>query len=71
MSVYVYETEPDVYDSLVLVHSADYGRMKWCLQGRHMFKLRQTPLSKVYVSEELKRRVEEAGLEGLSFPAPK
>ena|SRR5688572_5533045 len=38
-----------------------------CVDGKHIFKIRDAPLKDVYVSEEFKRRAEEAGLEGVVF----
>jgi hypothetical protein len=38
-----------------------------CIEGKHMFKVRESPLQKVYLSAEFKRCVQDAKLEGLIF----
>src|SRR5262245_35722193 len=50
-----------------LVYIARYAFDEQCLQGKHMFKLRQAQLYKVFLSEELKRKVKDEGLQGQSY----
>lgn len=38
-----------------------------CLEGKHIFKLRQAPLYKVFVSDEFKRCAQDSKLKGLRF----
>jgi hypothetical protein len=44
-----------------------YVFKKGCIDGKHIFRIREAPLKDVLVSEEFKRVVEESKLEGVDF----
>jgi hypothetical protein len=49
-------------------HIGRYVFDEKCLHGKHLFRLRQAPMYKVFASTSFKKQVEAAGLCGLDFP---
>ena len=60
-------SEVKFFSSGGIMRIARYAFDMECVRGQDMFKLRQVPLYEVYVSDEFKRQVEGAGLQGLIF----
>lgn len=56
-----YFSDGEIMDIVRYAFKAD------CIRGKHIFKVRESPLNRVLVSDEFKNVVEGSGLEGLIF----
>lgn len=60
-SEFKYFSDGEIMDIVRYAFKAD------CIRDKHIFKVRESPLNRVLVSEEFKNVVEGSGLEGLIF----